>query len=62
MPDIVGSVGAVLAPRPGPIAAVGQPTGVSIGVGDSAAADRDLAWQTTVGQIVFLESVLLKPT
>jgi hypothetical protein len=52
----------VLESRPGPIAAVGEPTGASIGVGDSVAADRDLAWQTTVGQIVFLESVLHKPT
>lgn len=59
---MVGSVGATFGSWPGLIAAIGQPTGAPIGAADGAAANRDLAWQTTVGQIVFLESVLQKPT
>ncbi len=58
---MVGSVGATFGSWPGLIAAIDQPTGAPIAA-DGAAANRDLAWQTTVGQIVFLESVLQKPT
>jgi hypothetical protein len=45
----------------GPIGAIGQPTGAPVGAVDSAATRLDLAWQTTVGQVVFLESVVREP-
>jgi hypothetical protein len=42
--------------------AIDRPAGARIGAADKAATDRDLTWQTTVGQIVFLESVVYWPT
>jgi hypothetical protein len=62
MPEMVGSTGATVGPWTGLIAAIGRPHGAPVRVAESAATDRDLAWQTTVGQIVFLESVVRKPT
>lgn len=59
---MVGSVGATRNPRTGLIAAIGQPAGAPVGAADGAVTDPDLTWQTTVGQIVFLESVVCKPT
>jgi hypothetical protein len=44
------------------IDAIDRPVGAREGPADGAANDRDLAWQTTVGQIVFLESVVHRPT
>jgi hypothetical protein len=60
--DMVGSVGTVLDPWRGLIAAVDPSTGAPGGAADGADTDRDLGWQTTVGQIVFLESVVHEPT
>ena len=47
-------VGATVDPWSGLIAAIGQPTGAPTGAAVGAVVDRDLAWQTTVGQIIFL--------
>jgi hypothetical protein len=62
MVDMVGSAGAMLDPWPGPTASGGQPGGAPLDAADSRATDCDLVWQTTVGQIVFLESVVHHPT
>jgi hypothetical protein len=59
---MVGSLGAALDPWSGPIATIGQPTGAQAGAAVGGAFDRDLAWQTTVGQIVFLQSVIQERT
>jgi hypothetical protein len=59
---MVGSTGAALDRRTELIASSGQPTGARVGAAASTATDCDLAWQTTVGQIVFLESVVYEPT
>jgi hypothetical protein len=62
MPDKVGSVGPMLDPRPGPFASIGRLRGAPADAADNTAIDRELAWQTTVGQIVFLQSVVHEPT
>jgi hypothetical protein len=54
VPDSVGSVEAALNPPGGPVAATGEP----LGAAGIRSADSGLAWQTTVGQIVFFESVI----
>jgi hypothetical protein len=48
--------------RGGLLDAIDRPAGARVSAADNAATDRDLAWQTTVGQIVFLESVIHTPT
>jgi hypothetical protein len=59
---MVSSVGAVLEPWPGLVAAIDPSTSASEDTAEDSAAGRHLAWQTTVGQVVFLESVVHKPT
>ena len=62
MPEMVGSTGATVDSWTGLIAAIGRPNWAPVRAAETASTDRDLAWQTTVGQIVFLESVVRKPT
>jgi hypothetical protein len=59
---MVRPIGAILEPGRGLIAAVDHSAGAPGGASDDSDPDRDLAWQTTVGQIVFLESVVYEPT
>jgi hypothetical protein len=58
---MVGYAGAILDPWRGLMAALGRSIGAPMGAAGGAAIDRDLAWRTTVGQIVFLESVVYEP-
>jgi len=62
MPDTVGTVGVKLDSWGELLEAIDRPAGARAGAADAAATDRDLAWQTTVGQIVFLQSVVHRPT
>ena len=62
MPDMVGSVGPMLDPWGGAHTVIAQPTDARVAAAETAAVDRELAWQTTVGQIIFLESVVHAPT
>jgi hypothetical protein len=62
MPDAVGTIGAMVDSWGGLLDAIDRPVGAQVSAADDAATDRDLAWQTTVGQIVFLESVIHTPT
>lgn len=62
MPDMVGSVGVALDPWGGAHMVIAQPTAPPIAAAEAAAVARELAWQTTVGQIAFLQSVVHGPT
>ena len=62
MPDTVGTVRTTVDSWGGLLDAIDRPAGARVGAADNAATDRDLTWQTTVGQIVFLESVIHTPT
>jgi hypothetical protein len=55
VPDLVGAVKAALAASSEPVGATGEQVGPAA---VSGSADHHLAWQTTVGQIVFFESVV----
>jgi hypothetical protein len=61
MAEMVGSVGATLEPWSALAAAMDEATGGSGGVMNTDPTDHDLTWQTTVGQIIFLESVVPDP-
>jgi len=61
-PDMVGSVEATLVPWGGLTGVPGQPTGAPAGAVDCVIEDRDLAWHTTVGQVIFLQSVVHEQT
>ena len=54
--ESVGPVGLPLTALPVPIAALGQPPGLPIR-GDGAGPDPDLAWQSSIGQFIFLQSL-----
>jgi len=62
MSDAVGTIRAMVDSRGGLLDAIDRLAGARVGAADNAATDRDLTWQTTLGQIVFLESVVHKPT
>ncbi len=62
MPDAVGTTGAMVDGWGGLLDAIDRPADAQVSAADNAATDRDLAWQTAVGQIVFLESVIHTPT
>jgi len=53
----VGSVGLVLTPLAGSVAAIKPPTGASV-ANAAAPSDPDLAWQSSIGQVIFLQSLV----
>jgi hypothetical protein len=61
MPDMVGSVAVALDPRAAAVAAVGRLSAGMIGGAAGAGGDTGLAWQTTIGHVVFLQSVVHEP-
>jgi hypothetical protein len=61
MAEMVGSAGATLDLHGAHLAAIGEPAGASRDTARAARMDHDLAWQTTLGQIIFLEEVLQAP-
>jgi hypothetical protein len=52
--ESVGSVGVPLTALPVPVAALGQPPALPI---RSDGPDPDLAWQSSIGQFIFLQSL-----
>jgi hypothetical protein len=53
----VGSAELTLRPVAGPFATLAPPPDRAISR-DAAGADRDLTWQTSIGQIIFLQSLV----
>ncbi len=54
--ESVGSVGLPLTALPVAVTAVGHPPGLPTR-GDGAGPDPDLAWQSSIGQFIYLQSL-----
>jgi hypothetical protein len=54
--DTLGSVRVALTSSAVPVAAIGQPPRTQIR-SDDAALEPDLAWQSSIGQFIFLQSL-----
>jgi hypothetical protein len=54
--ESVGTVGVPLTALPVPVAALGQPPALPIR-SDGPDPDPDLAWQSSIGQFIFLQSL-----
>jgi|HubBroStandDraft_3_1064219.scaffolds.fasta_scaffold1694799_2 hypothetical protein len=54
--ETVGSIGLPVRALPPPVAALGQPPALPM-LKDAARPDPDLAWQSSIGQVIFLESL-----
>ena len=57
VPEPVGSVGVALSPPGVPVAIFGQPPRLPI-PDDAAGSDPELAWQSSIGQFIFLQSLV----
>lgn len=54
--ETVGSIGLPLTAPPRPVAVLGQPAALPM-ASDAARPDPDLAWQSSIGQVIFLQSL-----
>jgi hypothetical protein len=61
MSDVVGSLGVARKPRRGPLTAGSEPQSSRLSEAAVAGDRPSLTWQTTIGQIVFLQSVIHEP-
>jgi hypothetical protein len=59
---MLGSAGVAVDPWDGPLATLAQPLGAPMGAAKGPAGDAELAWQTSIGQFIFLQSVVHERT